>query len=121
MSSTTYDLELQQGATYERTIVWQAADGTPRSLAGLQARLQVRGKLDDAAPVLSLTSEPAAGLVVEPDGETGRLDVRIGADLTGALAVRGGVYDLEVYDPADPSTVHRLLQGRVKLDREVTR
>jgi hypothetical protein len=45
----------------------------------------------------------------------------IPADITAAYDWDTARYDIEVYKPADATATIRIIQGDVKLDREVTR
>jgi hypothetical protein len=56
------------------------------------------------------------GLYITP--ESGSIDVLMSAQVTEDFNFDTGVYDLELYSG---SVVERLLEGKVKISREVTR
>lgn len=98
---------------------------TPFSLAGLKARMWFKRTLVDETPMLKLTSDTgdpnystSGNLVIEPGGDTGRVDVYIGATLTDQLT-SSGVWNLELYSGADD--VERLIGGKFELSRDATR
>ncbi len=118
--SEPYDLLIKAGAVFERRIEWLNADGTPRSLAGLKARMQIRAKVADEVVALEATDDNGR-LVMMPGGVAHEINLRLGADVTAALPIKAGVYDLEVFDPLDLSSVWRLLDGKVTVTPNVTR
>jgi hypothetical protein len=86
------------------------------SLAGLEARAQVRRRPSkDADLVLDLTEY----ITLEADGDTGRWDIEVGADVT-ATVESAGWWDLELYDPLDSTEVAVIVAGRVGLTKERT-
>lgn len=105
-----YDLDLDQGSKYQLIIrVLQT------SLAGLSARMKIR---PDKASSSEL-ADWSTYLVV--DTANGLVTLTLPADITSAYAWDRGRYDIEVYNPSDATVVYRILQGHVRLDREVTR
>lgn len=124
------DLQIKQGATFRRSLVWKTRDdagtATPVPLAGYVARMQIRSRKGAATALLTLTSDaesddysPHAHLVLEPEGATGQVDIYIGATATDQLT-RSGVYDLEFHLLGDPDEVVALAGGAVVLDKQVT-
>lgn len=110
-----YDITIFRGATYDQTFTWLDDDASPIDLTGFTARMHVRDTVDAPdPPLLSLTTPGDITL----GGGSGTIRVIISAAATSALAFTKGVYDLELVDGA---VVTRLLQGAVKLSREVTR
>ena len=118
MTPAEIDITIYQGATYRRSFQWKTGDpATPVNLTGYTARMQIRKKVTDAAPELSLTS--AAGGIVFTDRAQGRFDVVISAEATAAIDIKKGVYDLELVSAGNEVT--RLIQGAVEVSPEVTR
>lgn len=104
---------LKQGDTWEGEALWcnplpvgdpAAGDPDPDSpidITGYTARLQVRRRASDPTALLTLTSAPGDGLVVQPDDGDGnpRLGVvawRARPALTAALPTGRLVWELEV-------------------------
>ncbi|MGW3491774.1 hypothetical protein, partial [Streptomyces sp. NPDC001054] len=109
MAAGEYDLLIEQGATCVRS--WASAndDGSDFSWDGWEPRAQIRtAASEDADLLLDLTPYLTA------DGST--ISLTIPADVTETLH-RGGRWDLELQQG---DVVVRLLQGAVKLSKEVT-
>lgn len=122
MAGGRKNFTFEQGAVFERTVYKMLADRvTPDSLAGYDARMQIRDGNDSPTVLVALTSNPAAGLTIT--AAAGRVDIRIGADVTAVLPIDSDlVYDLELVDQGDATEVVRLLYGRFQAKwQEVTR
>lgn len=117
MNPLKFNLVIDQGATFERTLVWKA--GTPAGpviFTGCTARAQLRGNIEDATTLLELTTENGRLSLGSTDG---KLTITIAATDTAELPETGGVYDLELVYP--DGRVRRLMQGLVVVRPEVTR
>jgi hypothetical protein len=118
MSAGRHDLIIEQGATFTRTVQWFQADGvTPVNLAGYSARMMIRPSHPSATVLVSLTSTPAAGLVITD--ATGVVAITITDEQTAALEAGSAVYDLEL--ESSGGQVTRLIEGDVTITPEVTR
>lgn len=118
MTATRYDFNLEQGADLDLTVqVWaDAAHTIPQNLTGWDARMMIRSTRDaTGTPLVSLTSNPAAGLTV--NGSTGQVTIFVNGVTTTGYTWRNGQYDLEVFLG---NTVKRVLQGNVSITPEVT-
>lgn len=104
-------LVIYQGATFTASFFYRQDDKvTPINLTGMQVRLRVAPRFDSATSSFLLTSSPAAGLTVIPT--LGQIDARISALLTAPLNANVELlYDLDIYDPLDTSSVTRLISG----------
>jgi hypothetical protein len=108
-------LVIKQGATFTMRVSLKNPDGSAMSLTGYSARMQLRERHESPTAAVSLTS-PSGGLVINAAG--GYVDVTISATLTGALALRRYVWDLEL---DNTTSVLRPVQGTATVDPEVTR
>lgn len=116
MAAGRYDIIVEQGATWTRTIT-VTDDGTPRDLSGYTIRMQVRSKHSSETVLLEMTT--GNGITIT-DAAGGVFVVQLTAEQTGALPrVNGYRYDLELEDGA--GVVTRLLEGRFTVSPEVTR
>lgn len=116
MAAGSYDLYIEQGATFRRTLTVKAA-GVPINLTGYTARAQIRAKVADAAVLHEITCEVVAG-------SGGQIILSITDEDTAAFTWKSGVWDLELETPFTPPAtgeVTRLLKGLVEVDPEVTR
>ena len=115
MAAADYDLLIEQGATFELSIVWKDNADTPIDISGYSARMQIR-KTYDTEPVISLTSALGGGITL--GGVDGTIDITIPATITDDIEIRRGRYDLEL---ELAGVVTRLIQGAVDISREVTK
>ena len=117
MTAFKLALEIEQGATFKKTITWKA--GTPPApvdITGCTAHMQVRARTDCTTVVLDLSTKNG-GIVL--GGLTGTVALVISATQTAALVVHAGVYDLGIKFP--DGTIRRLLSGAVTVSPRVTR
>lgn len=115
----SYDLPLQQGATYRVIFTWKDASDVPINLGGRTARMQLRKKAGgELLSDLSSSDPTAAARLIKTDA-TGEIEVYIGATVTATLPATG-VYDLELHSDTDPNEVVRLVEGTFTCSRQVT-
>jgi hypothetical protein len=116
VAASTYNLLIEQGATFTLSLVWRDSEGDAVDLTGYSARMQVRPSVTSEDVLLTLDSD---GNGITLGGNTGAVAVLATAAQTELIAAKRGVYDLEL-EAAD-GTVTRLLQGAVTISPEVTR
>jgi hypothetical protein len=116
MAASTYDILIEQGATFQLNLVWKDSLGAPINLTGYTARMQVRQKYSDTTPLLDFTTANGA---ITLGGTLGTIQVIGLATLTDTLTVKSGVYDLELV--SGTGTVTRLIEGAVTITPQVTR
>lgn len=113
MAAANYDLYIEQGATFELSLVWKDSEGVPINITGYIARMQIRQNYD-TEPVVSLTNDDGIELV----GVDGEINITITDEQTTDIEITRGKYDLELeFD----GVVTRLIQGNVEISREVTK
>ncbi len=111
----TYDITIEQGATFSLVVEWKDPDGDPIDLTGYTAAMQVRRTF--GGPVLVSLASPSSGITIA--AALGKLSIEISRTATAALSAPiQGVYDLEV---STGSTTYRLVEGRVFVTPEATR
>ena len=115
MGATTYDILIEQGATYSQLVTYKES-GVAVNLTGYTARMQVRSTLESASTVVELTT---ANGRIALGGAAGTITLTISATDTAALTAGRGVYDLELVSGS--GIVTRLLQGVATISRNVTR
>jgi hypothetical protein len=116
MPASIYNLNIEQGATFTRTITWKDSTGAAVNLTGYTARMQIRERVDSATALVSLTQ--ASGIAL--GGSAGTITLTITSALTDALPnMKKGVYDLELVSSG--GIVTRLIQGEVVVSPQVTR
>ena len=117
MPAGELDIYIEQGATFRKTLTWKTGSpAMPVDLTGYSARLQVRAKIDDAEPLLSLTTENGGITLGTTDGT---IALYLSATDSAAIDWKKGLYDLELTAPNGDVT--RLVAGSVEVSFEVTR
>lgn len=126
MPAGRYSFTIEQGATTKFEIQYTDSDANPIDLTGYTARMHIRETYDATSTILAMTN------VLESDGTginlnglsntqpltEGKIGVYISATKTAAFSFDTAVYDLELVNGTE---VIRLIQGTVKLSKEVTR
>jgi len=119
MPAAKYDLIIEEGSKFDLDITWKDEDESLIDLTGYEARMQIRVYKNSQTYLAEWTSDDYITL----GGAAGTIAIEVGADVTADLHWQDfkGYYDLEIYDPNDDSNVTRILEGRVRYSREVTR
>jgi hypothetical protein len=126
MAAGKYSFTIEQGATTNFEIQYKDSGSTPINLAGYSAKMQLRTAVDNTTALLTLSSS------LQPDGTglnlsgsngnktllSGSIGVIISAITSSVLDFDTAVYDLELMSG---SVVTRLLEGTVRLSKNVTR
>lgn len=123
MAAVTYNIAMEQGATYEQDFIWTDTNDQPYNLTGYAARMQIRPTIDSNQVLDSYTT--ANGRITVSSNGTIKLLVpaTVTAGYTNWPTLAAGqsavaVYDLEL---ESGGVVTRLLKGKITLDFEVTR
>jgi len=129
MAAGRYLFTIEQGATTDLLLEYKDSNGSPVDLSGYTARMQIRPSVDSTTTYLSITSVTASdgtGLNLTPQSgsvtlprTSGSIGLFISAASSSALTFSEGVYDVEL--ESSSGIVTRLLEGIVKLSKEVTR
>tara|TARA_Y100001938_G_C8095872_1_gene438090 strand:+ start:581 stop:973 length:393 start_codon:yes stop_codon:yes gene_type:complete len=129
MAAGLYTFTIEQGATYTSEIQWKNAAETAVDLTGYTAKMQLRDSQETTGTLyLTLNTSGSTGSTgiclsgsagnLNPN--EGKLGITITATDTAALDFgtdEMAYYDLEMTKGA---VVTRLLQGKVKLSKQVT-
>lgn len=110
------NLYIQQGTDFTHVISLQNNDGSPLSIFGYTARMQVRETATSPLALIELST--TNGRIVN-GGANGQLTLTLTNVETSALAWRSGVYDLELTSPG--GIISRIIEGNVTVGLEVTR
>lgn len=121
MSAGIYDITIDQGSDFKLTLVIKDGDN-PRNLTGYTARGHLRTSMDTATyfpfDFTDSTYDSNGTLIMKlpfnaPDNH----------GHTGHLTDGNYFYDVEIYKGSEGSEteVERILQGKAKVTREVTR
>jgi type 1 fimbria pilin len=127
MAAGKYSFIIEQGATTNFQINWTDSSGDPVDLTGYSARMQVRPSIDSSDIILNLSSSllDSCGTGIHMSGsndatplQSGSIGIYISAASSSLLTFNEAYYDLELVKGCE---VYRLLEGKVKLSRNVTR
>ena len=131
MSAGKYSFVIEQGATLSFEIQYKDSNNDPVDLTGYSGRLQIRSTFAQNNGELYLTLSSSrrpdgtglnfSGSAGTSDPSLGLIGIQIAACTSSQLTFNQGVYDLELYSGSGhcQETI-RLLQGNVKLSKEVT-
>lgn len=133
MAAGIYNFIIEQGTTHTFRIDYKDSNNEPIDLTGYTARMQIRNAPKGNTLHASLTNTitgcgTGLNMTPEVDGVTypassGSIEVVISAASSSAFNFDQASYDLEIVN-TDPitlcETVTRVLQGKIKLSKEVT-
>ena len=114
MTAGLHDITIEQGSNFKRTFTWKDSNAAPVNVTGYTAKLNIKGKKSDSS---ALYSTDQAGHITL-GGAAGTIVINVPAATTNALDFNWGVWDIELTDGS--SNVTRLLEGKVKLSKQVT-
>jgi|TARA_E500000305_G_scaffold34888_1_gene26509 hypothetical protein len=126
MAAGKYTFIIEQGATTDFEVVWKDGAGTPINLSSYQARMQIRSGYGSSATLYANLSSSldADGTGLNLSGSnglnplsSGSIGIFISAASSSNFTFGEARYDLEM---VSGSYVTRLLEGKVKLSKEVT-
>jgi len=126
MAAGKYTFFIEQGATTDFELVWKDNNGNPVDLSSYSARMQIRSDYG-VSLICSLSSSLDAdgtGLNLSGSNGTtplasGSIGIFISAASSSAFTFGEAKYDLEL-EHTSTSYVTRLIEGKVKLSKEVT-
>lgn len=116
MSAGTYNLRVEQYATFNLNILWTDNTGNPVNLTGYSADLRIVDS-DGVTDLLTLsTVTPPGGITL--GGILGTIILTIPASITALLPINSFKYDLLLTDGSGSKT--RLLQGSMDVSAGIT-
>jgi len=127
MAAAKYSFTIEQGATLDFQIDWTDDSGSAIDLTGMHARMQVRPSVESSEVFLNLSSSlsDSCGTGLNLSGsngttplQSGSIGVYVSAASSSLLTFGEAYYDLEVVSGCE---VYRLLEGKVRLSKNVTR
>lgn len=111
-NSAEYNIHLDQGASWSKTLFLKKADGFPKDLTGYTAKAQIRTNIDG-----DLIEDITTTFV--PPRKNGELVLSLSPEQTGEFEFYIAVWDLFITSPDGVKS--KLLRGYVKNNRSVTR
>jgi hypothetical protein len=121
MAAGNYSITIIQGSTFNLELQYLDSEETPINLTDYHTQMQIRPDFADNtntiyATLSSSLDDDGSGIVI--NGEIGSITLNLSAEKTKNLNFDEALYDLELYSG---SFVTRILEGKVKLRKEVTR
>ncbi len=128
MSAGRYSFTIEQGATLDFELTYKDSNNNPINLTGYQGRMQLRPSVGSDVKYITLSSS------LDPDGTglnfsgsdglnpptSGTIGIFISANSSSQLDFGEAIYDLELATGSEFPIVTRLLEGQVKLSKNVT-
>ena len=121
MAAGKYSFIIEQGATFIRIFKYKDENGNPVDLNGYTVRMQIREDYNSSI-IRTFDNGGNGGFgltTAEGASEKNIITLTITATQTAAFAFDQARYDIELVSGA--GVVTRLLQGKIKLSREVTK
>lgn len=128
MAAGKYSFIIEQGSTLNFEIQYKDSNSNPIDLTGYGAKMQIKSDYADNSPVTYITLSSS----LAPDGtglnlnggngdkplSSGSIGIIISAVSTSLFTFDTAKYDLELING---SVVTRVLEGTIRLSKEVTR
>lgn len=111
-----YNTVIDQGATWQRVVIYNDSNGDPVNITNNTAAMQLRTSPMANTAVLTLSTQNGGITIV---GNQGKLTITATATQTSNLKPQKYTYDLELYSPG--GIVTRLMQGTILVNPETTR
>ena len=110
------NIKIPQGTTYTHEFNYVDSAGDAVDLTGYAARCQLRDEVETAGNFYDATTVNGKMTIV---AVTGKVTLTVSDMDSTAFTVLQGFYDVELIAPNDDVT--RMVQGKVTIDREITR
>lgn len=129
MAAGKYSFVIEQGTTVNFEIQYKDANSNPVDLTSYSARMQLRPTVDSNTVYLTLSSSlnsDGTGLNMSGSNGTtpptsGSIGIYISAYTSSLLSFDTAYYDLEIYSGSTYPVTSRVLEGQIRLSKEVTR
>lgn len=128
MAAGKYSFTIEQGSTVDFELRYKDADGNPINLQGHRSKMQIKSGYADNNPTTYLTLSSSilsdrTGLNLSgSSGDTpltsGSIGLYISAATSSLLSFDTAYYDIVI---TSGSTITRILEGQIKLAKQVTR
>ena len=129
MAAGKYSFAIEQGSTVDFEIAYKDSNGDPIDLTDYQARMQIRPSKGSDTTIITLSSslEYGDGTGLNMSGSdginpptSGTIGIFISANTSSLFDFNEAVYDLEIVSGSTYPIVTRLIEGNVRLIKEVT-
>ena len=134
MAAGIYNFSIEQGTTFRRTFKYKDASGLAIDLALYDVNMDIRSNIGSSTAILEVNETGATKNGVDSTSNTfftitsasvgspaNEINLIMDADTTTSMSFDSAVYDIEISDNSAPKIVTRILQGKIKLSKQVTR
>ena len=122
MAAGKYSFIIEQGSTVNFSINYLDSNGQPIDLSQYGSKMQIR-ETYSSPPLLTLSSSlngDGTGLNMD-NAVSGAIGIYIASCTSSMLTFAEALYDLDIISGSgDCPTVTRILEGKVKISKEVT-
>ena len=122
MAAGKYSFTIEQGSTVDFVIIYKDSFGVPVNLSTYNSKMQIRLTYG-SAPIVTLSSTLNAdgtGLNMS-NAASGAIGIYIASCTSSMFNFDTAIYDLDIISGSgDCPVVNRILEGKVKLSKEVT-
>lgn len=122
MSAGKYSFIIEQGSTLDFSIIYADSLGIPIDLHNYNARMQIRSTPGSPTAIASLSSSlntDGTGLNMV-NAVSGAIGIYIASCTSSLFTFDEASYDLDIISGSACPVVYRILEGKVKLSKEVT-
>jgi hypothetical protein len=122
MAAGKYSFIIEQGSTVNFTIVYTDSIGNLIDLQYYDAKMQIRpypGSNDLIVTLSSSLNADGTGLNMS-NAVSGAIGIYIASCTSSQFTFNEAAYDLDIISGSDCPVVNRILEGKVKLSKEVT-
>jgi hypothetical protein len=122
MAAGKYSFTIEQGSTVDFIIIYKDSNGSPVDLSTYSSKMQIRLTYG-SAPIITLSSSlnsDGTGLNMS-NAASGAIGIYIASCTSSMFNFDTAIYDLDIISGSgDCPVVDRILEGKVKLSKEVT-
>ena len=121
MAAGIYNFTIEQGTTFTRVFKYKDSNGNPIDLStATSLRMQIRESVNSSNVISEFTSASGQFIISSSVGATQKdqFTLVISPSTSSNYTFDRAVYDVEL---DNDGTTTRLLQGKIKLSKEVTR
>ena len=122
MASGRYSFTIEQGSTVNFSIIYKDSTGSPIDLTSYNSKMQIKPYLGAPTTIATLSSSlnvDGTGLDMS-NAVSGSIGVYISSCTSSLFTFDEAVYDLDIVSGSSCPVVNRILEGKIKLSKEVT-
>ena len=127
MAAGRYSFVIEQGATLDFEIEYTDSNGDPVDLTDYEGRMQIKNAQGGTSFITLSSSLNNDGTGLNFSGSknlvppsSGTIGIFISAHSSSLLDFKDAVYDLEIVSGSKYPVVTRVLEGKIRLSKEIT-